>query len=171
MLATADGEVALVVGGGQISRFMMEAIGLHLWEMLQLKLGGDQLVDIRCVIADFGVDDGVMDAKALVLDTEVTRITGSGTIDLGDERLDVTLNPDTKITSPVALRSPIYLRGTFAKPQPSIDTGKVAARGLGAVALGLINPLLALIPLVETGPGKDSDCGRLIHEAKTASAK
>jgi AsmA protein len=171
MLGSADGNVALIVAGGEISRFMMEAIGLHLWEMLQLKIGGDKLVSIRCVIADFGVKKGVMEANALVFDTDVTRITGSGSIDLGQEKLDLTLNPDTKITSPVALHSPIYLRGTFADPKPSIDTARVAARGLGAVALGLINPILALVPLIETGPGMDSDCGRLIQEAKTPTRK
>jgi AsmA protein len=42
----------------------------------------------------------------------------------------------------------------------------VAARALGAIALGIVNPLLALIPLIDAGPGKDSDCGQLIREAR-----
>ncbi|MCK0508781.1 AsmA family protein [Aromatoleum anaerobium] len=171
MLGTADGKAALILSEGRISRFMVEALGLHLWDMLQLKLGGDELVEIRCLIADFGVTDGIMETNALVLDTDITRITGSGTIDLGEEKLDLTLKSDTKVTTPVALRGPIYIRGTFANPEPSVDTARVAARGLGAVALGLINPLLALIPLVETGPGMDSDCGQLIREAKSPPRK
>ncbi|WP_332673088.1 AsmA family protein [Aromatoleum sp.] len=168
MLGSADGEAALIVADGQVSRFLMEAIGLHLWEMLRLKLAGDELVQIRCVIGDFGVKKGVMETNALVFDTSVTRIHGSGTVDLGKETLDLTLVPDTKITTAVALPSPIYIRGTFSDPEPSIDPARVAARGLGAVALGFINPLLALIPLIETGPGMDSQCGRLIQEAKAA---
>jgi hypothetical protein len=40
---------------------------------------------------------------------------------------------------------------------------RVAARGIGAVALAIINPLLALIPLIDAGPGKDSDCDRILH--------
>ena len=167
MLGTADGKAALILSEGRISRFMVEAIGLHLWDMLQLKLSGDELVQIRCLVADFGVTDGIMETNALVLDTDITRIIGSGTIDLGEEKLDLTLKSDTKVTTPVALRGPIYNRGTFANPEPSVDTARVAARGLGAVALGLINPLLALVPLVETGPGMDSDCGQLIREAKS----
>ncbi len=167
MLGTADGKAALILSEGRISRFMVEAIGLHLWDMLQLKLSGDELVQIRCLIADFGVTDGIMETNALVLDTDITRITGSGTIDLGEEKLNLTLKSDTKVTTPVALRGPIYIRGTFANPEPSVDTARVAARGLGALALGLINPLLALVPLVETGPGMDSDCGQLIREAKS----
>jgi AsmA protein len=39
-------------------------------------------------------------------------------------------------------------------------------RGLGALALGLVNPLLALIPLIDAGPGKDSDCGQLVRDAR-----
>jgi len=35
------------------------------------------------------------------------------------------------------------------------------------VALGLINPLLALLPLIETGPGLDSECRQMINEAQT----
>ena len=33
--------------------------------------------------------------------------------------------------------------------------------------LGLVNPFLALIPLVDLGPGKDSDCGQLLATAKS----
>jgi AsmA protein len=29
------------------------------------------------------------------------------------------------------------------------------------VVLGLINPLLALLPLIDAGPGKDIDCAAL----------
>jgi AsmA protein len=117
-------------------------------------------------VADFGVKRGVMAANVLVLDTEVTTITGTGSIDLGHEKLDLTLVPKTKSTSPVALRSPIYVKGTFIDPQVDIDKGRVLARGAGAVLLGLVNPLLALIPLVEMGPGIKSECGRLIQEAR-----
>ena len=107
-----------------------------------------------------------MTASALVFDTQVTTLIGTGTIDLGRETLDLTLNPRTKKTSPLALTSPIYIRGSFANPTASVDKGRVALRAIGAVGLGLINPLLALIPLIDAGPGEDSDCGELVREAR-----
>ncbi|MBA3058661.1 MAG: AsmA family protein [Gammaproteobacteria bacterium] len=166
MLATADGKVGLVISGGQISRLMMEKAGLHLWEILQLSLSGDKLIKLRCAVADFEVKSGKMRTDALVLDTQVTTLLGSGTIDLGQEQIDLTFNQKTKKTSPLALRSPIYVRGSFAKPEVGVDKTRVAARALGAVALGLINPLLALLPLIDAGPGQDSDCGQLVREAR-----
>lgn len=165
MLATSSGKVGLVVAGGQISKMMMEKAGLHLWEILALTVTGDRLVKLRCAVADFQVRQGVMHAQALILDTEVTTLIGSGSIDLGQERLNLTLNQKTKKTSPLALRSPIYVRGSFAKPVVGVDKGRIAARALGALGLSLVNPLLTLIPLIDAGPGADSDCAQLIRQA------
>ena len=167
MLATSEGKIGLVAAGGQISRLMMEKAGIHLWEMLQLNLSGDQMIELRCAVADFDVKAGILRPNALILDTQVTTITGTGTIDLAREQLDLTLNQKTKRTSPLALRSPLILRGSFVKPVVGVDKGKLVARALGAVTLGLLNPLLALIPLVDPGPGKDSDCASLLTAAKT----
>ena len=166
MLASSSGKVGLVVAHGEISKMMMEKVGLHLWEMLVLKVSGDKLVKLRCGVADFEVKDGIMRANGLVFDTEVTTIVGTGSIDLREEKLDLTLNPNTKDTSPVALRSPIYVRGSFAHPDVQVDKGRVAARALGAIALGIASPVLALIPLIDAGPGKDSDCRQLVREAR-----
>jgi len=166
MLASSNGKVGLVVADGQISKLMLEKAGLHLWEILQLTVSGDKLVRLRCGVADFDVKSGVMQVGALVVDTDVTTILGTGTIDLARETLDLTLNPRTKKTSITALRSPIYVRGTLADPDVHVDMGRVAARGLGAIALAMVNPLLMLIPLIDAGPGKDSDCAKLVRDAR-----
>ncbi|NDP47017.1 MAG: AsmA family protein [Sulfuriferula multivorans] len=166
MLGSADGKLAMVIDGGEISKLMMETVSLHLLEMLQLKLTGDETIQIHCGIADFSVKQGVMQANTLVLDTNIVRINGNGQVNLGNEQLDLTVVPKTKKLSLVALRTPINVKGSFAEPQVGLDKGKLAMRGLGAVALGAINPLLALMPLIDTGSGKDSDCERLIGAAK-----
>ena len=166
MLATADGKLGVVVAGGEVSRLMMEKAGLHVWEMLQLQLGGDERIRLRCAVADFTVRGGNMHADALVFDTAVTTLRGRGDINLATETLALRFDQDTKATSPLALRSPIYVRGSFARPDVGVDKAQMAARALGAVVLGLINPLLALLPLVDAGPGADSDCAELVRAAR-----
>jgi uncharacterized protein involved in outer membrane biogenesis len=166
MLASANGKVGLVVARGEISKLMMEKAGLHLWEMLELNVTGDKLVKLRCGVAGFDVKEGIMHSDALIFDTEITTLVGTGSIDLGREKLDLTINQKTKNTSPLALRSPIHIRGSFAGPEVKVDKGRVAARALGAIVLGMVNPVLALIPLVDTGPGSDSDCRQLVRDAR-----
>jgi len=34
-----------------------------------------------------------------------------------------------------------------------------------------LNPLLAVIPFIETGPGEDSDCGQLMKRVKSEGVK
>lgn len=171
MIENSSGKLGLVVSGGRISRLMMEKVGIHLWEIMKISLTSDKLITLRCGVADFAVKDGIMSANALIFDTEITTILGTGTVDLKQERLDLTLSQATKKTSPLALRSPIYIRGTFARPVAGVDKKRLAARVLGALALGLVNPLLVVLPLIDAGPGKDSDCGQLVREARAMPAQ
>jgi len=162
MLATADGRIALVVAEGEISK-LMEKTGLNLLEILHLKMTGDKTIKLRCAVADFAVKGGVMAVNALIIDTDVSTLIGRGSINLDQERLDLTLTPNTRATSLIALRGPIYSKGTFSQPKVKLDKGRIAMRSAGALVLGLINPLYALLPLVEMGPGRDSECGKLIE--------
>jgi uncharacterized protein involved in outer membrane biogenesis len=125
MLASANGKVGLVIAEGEISRLMMEKVGLHLWEIIALNLTGDQRIKLRCGVADFAVKNGVMQTNALILDTAVTTLFGTGSINLAQEKLDLTLKQQTKTTSPLALRSPIHIRGSFAKPEVGVDKAQV----------------------------------------------
>ncbi len=164
MLGSANGTIGLFMEGGEVSELVMQMAAINLWGIAKVKLQGDKQVPIRCVVGDFGVKDGLMQTNALVFDTAVVNVSGSGTINLKNEELDLTLRPEPKEASVASLRSPLYVRGTFSDPDPSVDMKSIAARGLGAAAMAIVNPLLALVPLLEAGPGKDSPCGQLIAE-------
>lgn len=171
MLGSSNGKIGLFIDDGQVSKYLMELAALDLWDVTRLKLKGDEsTVKIRCAIADFGVKGGLMQANAIVFDTQVVNIGGSGSINLKNEQMNLTLKPEPKDRSIASLKSPLYVRGTFSKPDVGPDMSKLAARGAGAILLGIINPLLAVIPLLEEGPGKDSNCVKLIAEA-TSSAR
>lgn len=171
MLGSADGKIGLFLDGGRISRFMMELVALDLWDIAKVKLQGDEPIGIRCAIADFAVKAGVMQANALVFDTDVVLVEGAGTVDLKSEAMDLKLNPKPKDNSVASLNSPLFVAGTFSKPAVSPDMGKLAAKGVGAIVMGVINPLLAVLPLFKEGKGEDSNCGQLIAQAAKPKAQ
>lgn len=163
LLASADGELAAVIVGGQVSNLLLEFAGIDGAEIIKFLLAGDRNARLRCAVADFAVSDGLMKTRAFVFDTSDTNITGEGTVDLKAEELDLTLIPLPKDMSILSARAPLRVSGTFKKPEFAPDKGVLAARGGAAVILGaLVNPLAALLPLIETGPGKDSDCASLV---------
>jgi uncharacterized protein involved in outer membrane biogenesis len=166
LLGASNGKVGLVVPAGEVSAELMAMVAIDLWRIAKFKLGGDEPVKIRCGVADFDVKNGVMNANALVFDTEPVNVQGEGSIDLQRERLDITLYPEPKRRSLASLRTPLYVSGPFVKPSAGPDKGRLAAKGLGAVVLGAVAPLLAVVPLVDTGPGSDSNCNKLVQQAK-----
>ena len=168
LLGSANGKIGIYMDEGKISRFLMELVALDLWDVAQVKLKGDQDVEIRCAIADFAVKDGMAQTNAFVFDTTVTNVTGSGSINLKTEEMDLTLKPQPKDRGIGSLRTPLHIKGTFSQPEVGPDMGKLAARGGGVIALGIINPLLAILPLIQEGKGKDSNCGQLIAQAGTS---
>lgn len=159
MLATADGDIAVGMGKGEISNLLVELAGIDIYEAIKYLIGKDKKVPIRCAFADFGVKQGVMDARALAFDTTDTIIVGTGRISLRDETLDLVLKPRPKDRSILALRSPLIIGGTFADPKFRPNYKRLGLRGALAVALGTIAPPAALLATLELGGGKDSDCG------------
>jgi AsmA protein len=168
MLGSASGKIGIFMDGGRISRFLMELVALDLWDVAAVKLKGDQQIEIRCAIADFAVKGGLMQTNAFVVDTAVVRVDGGGVVNLKNEEMDLRLSPEPKDSSIASLNSPLYVQGTFGDPKISPDVAKIAAKGVGAVVLGVINPLLAVLPLFKEGKGQDSNCGKLIAEATSS---
>ncbi|MDI9237329.1 AsmA family protein [Lysobacter sp. LF1] len=159
MLGSSDGSVLLGMGRGRISNLLMEMAGIDLAEIIKFKLEGDKQIPVRCAFADFTVDDGVMTARSLAFDTTDTILVGSGTVNLRDEKLDLTIKPRPKDRSLLAFRTPLRVDGSFRQPKVHPDLARVGLRGAIALSLATITPPAALLATFETGPGKDAGCG------------
>lgn len=170
ILAALDGRIGVAMDGGEVSNLLLEFIGIDGGEIVKFLLAGDQVVPVRCAIAQFAIDDGLMKTETLVFDTRDTIIRGEGTVDLAREELDLTLSPLPKDISIFSGRAPLHVTGSFKEPSFAPDKTSLAKRGGAAILLGLLNPLAALIPLIETGPGEDSNCVALIAEARRQGA-
>ena len=170
MLGSASGDVAVLMGKGEISNILLEFMGLDGGEVIKFLLSGDRTVQLRCAAAAFDVKHGMMSSRAIVLDTSDTVITGQGQISLRNETLDILLKPQPKDMSIFSLRSPLRIGGTFADMSAGPEKAALAGRAGLALLLGAINPLLALAATIETGPGVDADCADVLRRAAQPTA-
>jgi uncharacterized protein involved in outer membrane biogenesis len=155
LASTVDGELGLVLERGVIGETALELVALDFSEAALAHLYGNQQAPIECLVGVFDIADGRAEATTLLMDTEDVRVTGEGWIDLGEERLDLTLRPHPKDFSIGTLRSPIEIEGGLRDRRARISKTGLARRGGAAVALGvLVHPLAALVPLVELGRGE-----------------
>lgn len=167
-LGSANGEIRLTMDGGSLSNLALELVGLDAAETAKFLAGGDRRVPLRCFVADYKVEDGVMTPRVFVFDTTDTTLTSEGQINLKDERLDLRLLAHPKDPSPLSSRSPIIIGGAFSRPEVGVEVGPLAARAAGAVALGmLLTPLAAILAFIEPGLEQDSDCVALLQGNRT----
>nr|WP_256133987.1 AsmA family protein [Xanthomonas vasicola] len=159
MLGSADGSIGVGMGRGHVGNLIIELAGLDIAESLKYLITKDRQIPVRCIFGDFGVQDGLMQSRALAFDSTDTIIVGEGNISLKNETLDLLLRPRPKDRSILSLRSPLRIGGTFKDPSFRPDFKALGMRGAIAVALGSIAPPAALLATFEPGPGKDSDCG------------
>lgn len=171
MLANANGNVAMLMGKGEISNILLEIAGLDGGEIIKFLVKGDNRVELRCAATAFDVQNGLMTSRALVLDTGDTVFYGDAKVDLARESMDVLIKPQPKDTSILSLRSPLRIAGTFGAPDIGLEKSALAGRAGLAVALGAINPLLALAATIETGPGHDADCVGTLKQAAAPRAE
>lgn len=164
-LGGASGDVAALTGRGRFSNLLLEFMGLDGAEIIKFLLRGDQNVELRCAAMAFDVDKGLMTSRSVVLDTADTVFYATGQANLATEKLDFVVRPEPKDASFLSLRTPLVIGGTFGSPSGGVQVVPLAERGLAALVLGALNPLLALAATIETGPGEDADCKGVLSQA------
>jgi uncharacterized protein involved in outer membrane biogenesis len=163
LAASSNGEVLALMSQGTVSEFVMEAIGLNVGRVVVSKLFGDRLIALNCMAADFNVTDGKMKPLLFLVDTDDAVINMDGEIDLARENINLTIYPKSKGVRLLSLRSPLYVKGTFKKPEVGVNKTVVGLKAGAAVALGAIaTPFAALLALTQPDPAKDSPCGILL---------
>jgi len=158
LAASSNGEIKLLVEQGAVSAFLMEAAGLNVANAVVEKLFGNRDVKINCAASDFVVTNGNLDSKVFLVDTDDAVINVDGNIDLKTEAMNLGIHPHTKGFRIISLRSPLYVKGTFTDPHIGVDALPIALKAGGAIALGLINPFAALIPLLSPSNHQATSC-------------
>ncbi len=171
MMAGAEGELALIMRGGEASTLALVLTNLDLARAAELILRGDRTAEIRCAVTSMRAHQGVMTPDLFVVDTSAVLITGEGSIDFRDEQYDALLRAKSKQMSLLALRGPIVVQGTFKQPVVRPAIGPVALRVGAAIGLGAVAPPLALLPLIDFGGAPDVDCRNLMQEARVDTAR
>lgn len=151
ILASVNGPMRIFLRQAQVSHLAVEVAGVDLFQSLGLLIKGDDRLAIRCGAAELQTRAGVMRPSVFVVDTDDSVLLVDGTLSLAQETLDLRVVVTPKDFSLVSLRSPLRVQGAFAQPRVSLEPSTIGARIAGSVLLGLINPLAALIPLIDPG--------------------
>lgn len=170
LLGNGNGEVKMAMAGGDLSAVLIDLTGLHFGNALLSALGIPSKTQVQCFVGDLGLERGVLDFKALTLDTGEAITNVGGNLNLSKETIDLALKTDAKHFSVGSLPTRINITGTFKNP--SILPGAEAAARVGAVAgLAALFAPLAILPTVQfgTSDADDARCGQLLQQARASA--
>ncbi len=163
----ASGVVSVVIAHGQIRQSMAELLGINATKGLFLLLAkNNDQTPVRCAVANFRAQNGVLTADRIVLDTGVVLAVGKGDVNLRDETVNLRLEGKPKKFRLVRIAAPITLQGRLEAPKVGVDMSKAAGQLTIATVLGaFVSPLAVILPFVNPGLAKDADCSSLLGEA------
>jgi uncharacterized protein involved in outer membrane biogenesis len=129
IMASLGGRAGLLMGKGRMKDSFLQSMLGGSGALLSriLDKGQKGYTAVECAVADFTIRKGVATAKALYLDLDSRGVIGSGTVNLGKERLNLTIDPRNKkkIGKPVL---PVRITGTFLAPKYKIDKNFAAGK-------------------------------------------
>jgi uncharacterized protein involved in outer membrane biogenesis len=168
LASTVNGTVSVAVPSGRMNEAFAELTGIDVTKGLGLLLSQNQPdTQIRCGVVDFQAQSGTLESKSVFVDTTQVLITGRGSVDLGKEKLDLSLQGDPKKVRFFRLRTPITLHGTLLHPAIGVKPENLVAQAGVAAALGtLLTPFAAALAYIDPGLAKNKDCAAVIAEAQ-----
>lgn len=170
MLATSDGEARLYVRDGVLSKQLLDLAALNLGSVVVAKLfGADKEVRVRCAVADLAVKKGMAQTRSVKLSTNEAIVEAVGTIDFNNEHVDLRIKPESLDWKFFSLRTPLTVKGPFAKPDVGVEVGPLLARAGAAVVAAVAAPAaLALVPITVPAAEDDANCAKLMARADKA---
>jgi hypothetical protein len=171
--ASLGGQTNLVIGRGTINSRAFAIVSDDLVNVLIPSGESGDTAKLVCAISRFDFTRGVGKASALALETDSLITTGSGTVDLGGERIELLFKPKPKKASLVSLAFPVRLSGPLAAPTAGLDrTGVVTGVATAVGGAALTGGIGALLPLMSAGSDSIAsgvDCGAAAAAAKDSS--
>ncbi len=154
MLGNGSGGLTLIASGdGDISALLHDIAGLEVGNALLSAIGLPNRANLRCLIADMPLKDGILTARTFLLQTSEARTIGRGDVDLRNQTLNYSLTTRSSHFSVASLPGPIDVTGKLGSPviRPGAE---IVARAGAATALGVLFFPLAILPTVQLGVGE-----------------
>lgn len=132
LAGSLGGHLGLALANGQIDNRLLDRLGGDLRRMLVPNAPTEGGTPLRCLALRLSLRDGVARTQAMLLETGLADVVGSGSIDLGQETLALRLLPQVRLGG-LGLTAPVLVGGTLAAPSYRLDPAGVAEATAGIV--------------------------------------
>ena len=149
IMAGLNGQIIVKSDEGSIKSSAGNTLGNDIFSSLNPFSKSSDETKLQCAAVKFDIKDGLAkSSNGIAISMEKMNIIGSGTIDLKTEKLNITIDPQSREgvgLNAGKLASVVKLGGTLANPKPIADAAGTLTTGLSvgtAVATGGVSLLV-----------------------------
>lgn len=160
IMASLNGETDLLMGEGRMRTQAFDVLVGGLSAVMgSLFSKQSEWTVVNCTAGRFKIEKGIATSQVMLFDTEYSTVVGEGNVDLGTERLDLIMTPQSK-SATLNLSVPVHVEGTLAAPSFRPDAVSVARR-VGGLLGSVVFPPAALLSLGDLGTADSNPCLKL----------
>ncbi len=138
IMAGLNGEFLAKTGEGRINNKDVDLAGADLlteaFRNLNPLAEKDEYTHLKCAVVRMSIRNGVaISDRGIAMETKKINITGSGTVNLKTEKLDLAVRPQAKEGLGIglgSLASLVRVKGTLAEPRVGVDELEAAKTGV-----------------------------------------
>ncbi|WBV41703.1 AsmA family protein [Pseudoroseomonas cervicalis] len=135
--ASGNGTLALAMANGQVDNRLIATLAGDLRRLLLPNAPSEGGTALRCLALRLQLRDGIARPQAMLVETSLADVVGSGEFDLREERLALRLLPQIRLGG-LGLSAPVLVGGSFAAPSYRLDPA-----GVPEAAAGIVGDLVA----------------------------
>jgi uncharacterized protein involved in outer membrane biogenesis len=139
------GSVRLVARDGALAGRYSRAFATNLAVLAVPSILTGRTPRFGCIVADFGIENGVASARELLLESEKISVAGAGTVDLGADAFDLMLVPKVHEPDLVSLAAAVKVSGPLEAPVFSPQYASMPMQAVRGFVSNLLAPGTALI--------------------------
>lgn len=136
LLDSIAGRLVLFLEDGAMPDELATRIAGDVLAALFADFDEDDRIPIHCALVDFSIEGGIARSRQMVMDTDAFNLYGRGEIRLGEQNLDIELEPKAKDFSLVSMRLPLRIHGPFDNLRFDPDVSEGVASLLTPIELG-----------------------------------
>ena len=171
--ASLDGSLGLSLANGTVdNRLLGSTLGSVLREVNLLDLvGRGGTSQVQCFAARLDANHGIATVRSLVFASSLLTMDGDGSLNLGNETLDLRVRPETRVAG-TGLVVPMRITGPFRSPSSAPDPTAAVTQNAGTVAgavLGNTTPMgliAGALGAKQLQGGSGADCGAALAAAR-----
>ena len=153
LMKSANGHIDFALVPKNFSSGVIDLWAVNLLSAIMDKSTEKDQSVINCVVVRFGITDGLMQEKAIYLDTTNMRIAGKAEINFVEEDIDIKLAPRAKNPEFFNVAIPIKLKGSFEDFGIKIGVFRMAGQVVSFITSPIHVPIRRVFTEAEAADG------------------